>query len=165
MEKKLINQPNLYPIILTIGKWPTLLVGRKPLQKREWRNPCELQKGMLFWPHRGESTWVRGAFAPQLGLWLAVADGCEVLATLDGRVPSCRVSGQWLLNIFHLHFFMMYPKIWGPQVLLAALPFANTVGSPFSREGKEVRRQMWAPLFNGSSSFFSVSASLKQWRK
>lgn len=79
---------------------------------------------------------MRGAFAPQLGFRLAVADWCEVLATLDGRVPSCRVSTRWLLDIFHLHFFMMYPKIRGPEVLLAALPLANTVGGAFPMEQK-----------------------------
>lgn len=90
--------------------------------------------GLSWCPRR--ATWMRGAFAAQLGFWLAVADRCEVLAALDGGVPSCRISTRWLLDIFHLHFFMMYPKIRGPEVLLAALPLSNTVGGPLPMEQK-----------------------------
>lgn len=63
-----------------------------------------------------------------------MTDWCELLATLDGGVPPSRVGACWLLDVFHLHFLMMDPKIRGSQVLLAALPFANTVGGPFPME-------------------------------
>lgn len=63
-----------------------------------------------------------------------MADGREVLAALDGGVSRRRVGAWWLLDIFHLHFFMMDPQVRGPEVLLAALSFANTVGGPFPME-------------------------------
>lgn len=111
------------------------LVERVYPQKRESRAPLWGTEWDVFPDAREmEVTWMRRAFAPQMGLWLAVTDWREVLATLDGGVPSCRVSAWWLLNIFHLHFFMMDPKIRGPEVFLAALPFANTVGGPFPKE-------------------------------
>lgn len=63
-----------------------------------------------------------------------MADGREVLAALDGGVSRRRVGAWWLLDIFHLHFFMMDPQVRGPEVLLAALSFANAVGGPFPME-------------------------------
>lgn len=82
-------------------------------------------------------TWMRGAFASHLGFWLAVANWCEVLAALDRGVPSCRVSSRRLLNIFHFHFFMMYPKVRRSEVLLTTLPLAHTVGGPFPVQQSE----------------------------
>lgn len=72
-----------------------------------------------------------------------MADWCEVLAALDGGVSSCRVSSRRLLDIFHFHFFMMYPKIGRPEVLLTALPLAHTVRGPFPKERSERADVEW----------------------
>jgi hypothetical protein len=137
IEVSLVHEPNLYQIILIIDKWPQIAwkLVKIPLSKKEQKIPIWGSEWHSF-PDTNEKiiTWMGGAFAPQLGFWLAVADWCEVLATLDGGVPSCRISAWWLLNIFHFHFFMMDPKIRGSEVLLAAFPFAHTVGGPFSME-------------------------------
>lgn len=87
-----------------------------------------------------------------------MADGREVLAALDGGV-SCRRVGAWrLLDVFHLHFFVMDPQVRGPEVLLAALPFANAVGGPFPTEQNQEADV--STLFDGFSSlslFFLLS--------
>lgn len=76
---------------------------------------------------------MRGAFAPHLGFRLAVTDWGELLAALDGGVPPRSVRAWWLLDVLHLHLLMMDPEVRGPQVLLAALPFAHAVGGPFPK--------------------------------
>lgn len=85
-----------------------------------------------------------------------MADGREVLAALDGGVSRRRVGAWRLLDVFHLHFFVMDPQVRGPEVLLAALPFANAVGGPFPTEQNQEADV--STLFDGFSSlslFFS----------
>lgn len=94
-------------------------------------------------PRANIITWMGGILASHLAFWLAVADWCEVLATLDGGASSCRVRSCRLLDIFHFHFFMMYPKIGRPEVLLTALPLARTVRGPFPMWGSERADVEW----------------------
>ena len=94
-----------------------------------------------------------------------MADGREVLAALDGGVSRRRVGAWRLLDVFHLHFFVMDPQVRGPEVLLAALPFANAVGGPFPTEQNQEADV--STVFEGFSSlffFFSVNSSQKRER-
>lgn len=104
-----------------------------------------------------------GAFASHLGFWLAVANWCEVLAALDGGVPSCRVSSWRLLNIFHFHFFMMDPQVRRSEVLLTALPLAHTVGGPFPMQQSE--RAGVSPSIQWGLLSFSLSVQVKSREK
>lgn len=83
-------------------------------------------------------TGLRGALGAQLRFGLAVADGGDVLAALHGRVPPRGVGARRLLHVLHFHLLVVDPQIRGPQVLLAALPFAGAVGRTFpAAKGKE----------------------------
>lgn len=83
-----------------------------------------------------------GALAAQLRFGLAVADGGDVLAALHGRVPACGVGARWLLHVLHFHLLVVDPQIRGPQVLLAALPFAGAVGRTFPAAKKKENRHV-----------------------
>lgn len=82
-----------------------------------------------------------------------MADGCEVLATLEGGVPSRGVGARRLLDVFHLHFLVMDPEVRRPQVFLAALPFADTVGGPFPAEQNKQKANERACTQRPSLSF------------